>query len=96
MANIGTFTVGKDGYVGTIRTLTISVNARIVANEAKKSDPAPGFQIYSGRDEFEAAWEQRTSGDKPHDYLSVQLDDPRGAVLGRGGHDGWRQSISGS
>ena len=35
MANIGTFTAGKDGYAGTIRTLTISVKARIVANEAR-------------------------------------------------------------
>ena len=75
MANIGTFTAGKDGYAGTIRTLTISVKARIVANEAKKSDAAPDFQVYVGRDEFEAAWKQRTSGDKPRDYLSVQLDD---------------------
>ena len=76
MANIGTFTAGKDGYAGTIQTLTISVKARIVANEAKKIDAAPDFQVYAGRDEFAAAWKQRTSGDKPRDYLSVQLDDP--------------------
>ena len=76
MATIGTFTAGKDGYAGTIRTLTISVKARIVANEAKKSDAPPDFQVYAGRAELGAAWKQRTSGDMPRDYLSVQLDDP--------------------
>ncbi len=28
------------------------------------------------RREIGGAWKQRTSGDKPRDYLSVQLDDP--------------------
>lgn len=37
MATIGSFTAGKDGYVGTIRTLTVNVKARIVANDQKKS-----------------------------------------------------------
>ena len=32
MATIGSFTAGKDGYTGTIRTLTVNVKARIVAN----------------------------------------------------------------
>ncbi len=54
----------------------LSVKARIVANEAKKSDAAPDFRVYAGRAELGAAWKQRTSGDKPRDYLSVQLDDP--------------------
>ena len=76
LATIGTFTAGKDGYAGTIRTLTISVKARIVANEAKKSNAAPDFRVYAGRAELGAAWKQRTSGDKPRNYLSVLLDDP--------------------
>ena len=76
MATIGTFTAGKDVYAGTIRTLTISVKARIVANESKKSDAAPDFRVYAGRAELGAAWKHRTSGDTPRDYLSVQLDDP--------------------
>ena len=68
MATIGTFTAGKDGYAGTIRTLTISVKARIVANEARKSDAAPDFRVYAGRAELGAAWKARTSGDNPRDY----------------------------
>ena len=38
MATIGSFTARKDGYTGTIRTLTVNVKARIVANDQKKSD----------------------------------------------------------
>lgn len=76
MATIGSFTAGKDGYTGTIRTLTVNVKARIVANDQKKSDGAPDFRVYAGNAELGAAWNARTNGDAPRDYLSVQLDDP--------------------
>ena len=76
MATIGSFTAGKDGYVGTIRTLTVNVKAKILANDQKKSEGAPDFRIYAGRAELGAAWRAQTSGDEPRDYLSVQLDDP--------------------
>ena len=76
MATIGSFTAGKDCYVGTIRTLTVNVKASIVANDQKRSEGAPDFRIYAGRAELGAAWRARTGGDEPRDYLSVQLDDP--------------------
>ena len=76
MATIGSFTPDKDGYVGTIRTLTMNVKARIVANDQKKSDGAPDFRIYAGRAELGAAWKSQTNGDDSREYLSVQLDDP--------------------
>ena len=76
MATIGNFTTGKDGYVGTIRTLTINIKTRIVANDKKKSDSAPDFRVYAGQAELEAAWKAKTKGDEPRDYLSVLLDDP--------------------
>ena len=76
MATIGSFTTGKDGYIGTIRTLTVNVKARIVANDAKTSERAPDFRVYAGRAELGAAWKAQTSGDEPRDHLSVQLDDP--------------------
>ena len=76
MATIGSFTPGKDGYVGTIRTLTVNVKAKIVANDNKKSEAAPDFRIYAGRAELGAAWKAQTKGDEPRDYLSVLLDDP--------------------
>ena len=76
MATIGTFTAGKEGYTGTIRTLTINVKVRIVANEDKANEDAPDFRVLAGRAELGAAWKARTSGAEPRDYLSVLLDDP--------------------
>ncbi len=76
MATIGSFTAGKDGYVGTIRTLTINVKARIVANDQKKTDGAPDFRVYAGRAELGAGWKAKSSGEEPREYLSVLLDDP--------------------
>jgi len=76
MATIGSFTAGKDGYIGTIRTLTVNVKAKIVANDNKKSEAAPDFRVYAGRAELGAAWKAQTNGDEPRDYLSVLLDDP--------------------
>lgn len=91
MATIGSFTANDDGYVGTIRTLTINVKAKIVINDNKKSDSAPDFRIFAGQAELGAAWKAQTKGDKPRDYLSVLLDDPsfpklvRAALFEEGG-----------
>ena len=76
MATIGSFTPDKDGYTGTIRTMTINIRARFVANDAKTSDNAPDFRIFAGRAELGAAWKARTKDKTPRDYLSVLLDDP--------------------
>ena len=76
MATIGSFTAISDGYSGTIRTLTVNVKAKIVANDQKKSEGAPDFRVYAGRAELGAAWKAQTNGEEPRDYLSVQLDDP--------------------
>ena len=76
MATIGSFTAGKDGYTGTMRTLTVNVKANIVANDKKTSEGAPDFRVYAGRAELGAAWKAKTNGDEPRDYLSVLLDDP--------------------
>lgn len=76
MATIGSFTAIPDGYTGTIRTLTVNVKAKIVANDQKKSESAPDFRVYAGRAELGAAWKAQTNGDERRDYLSVQLDDP--------------------
>jgi uncharacterized protein (DUF736 family) len=76
MATIGNFTASKDGYVGTIRTLTINAKARIVANDQKKSDGAPDFRVYAGKAELGAGWKAKTSGEESREYLSVLLDDP--------------------
>ncbi len=76
MAAIGSFTAGKDGYVGTIRSLTVNVKAKIVANDQKSGEGAPDVRVYAGRAELGAAWKARNNGEEPCDFLSVQLDDP--------------------
>lgn len=76
MAIIGSFTPEKDGYVGTIRTLSVNVKARFIPNPEKKSEGAPDFRIVAGAAELGAAWKARTKGQTRRDYLSVRLDDP--------------------
>lgn len=74
-ATIGHFTPAKDGYEGTIRTLTMNVKARFVAVDKKPSDKVPDFRICAGKAELGAAWSKKTNGDG-EEYLSVTLDDP--------------------
>jgi uncharacterized protein (DUF736 family) len=77
MAVIGTFTPAKDGgWVGTIRTLTIDAKVRLVPNDDRTSKKAPAFRIFVGNSRIGDAWEERTGGLSPKDYLRVKLDDP--------------------
>ena len=55
MATTGSFTAIPDGYSGTIRTLTVNVKTKIVANDQKKSEGTPDFRVYAGRAELGAA-----------------------------------------
>lgn len=74
MATIGTFTASDNGYVGSIKTLTLNINARFAASE-KDNDKAPDYRIFAGTAEFGAAW-KKTARDSDREYLSVKLDDP--------------------
>jgi uncharacterized protein (DUF736 family) len=77
MAVIGTFTPAKDGgWVGTIRTLTIDAKVRLVPNDDRTSKNAPAFRVFVGNSRIGDAWESRTGGLSPKDYLRVRLDDP--------------------
>lgn len=77
MAIIGTFTPATDGgWVGTIRTLTINTKMRLVPNDDRTSKKAPVFRVFVGNARVGEAWEARTSGLSPKDYLKVRLDDP--------------------
>jgi len=72
---IGTFSAVKDGYAGTIRTLTLNIEVQIVVNDRKESDGAPEYRIMADTSEIGAAWRKTKRGfDKT--YLSVKLDDP--------------------
>ena len=75
MPVIGTFSAVKDGYAGTIRTLSINAKVRIVANDRKSASAAPDFRVFAGQMEIGAAW-RKTAREKEASYLSVRLDDP--------------------
>ncbi|MCA6122123.1 DUF736 domain-containing protein [Bradyrhizobium sp. WSM 1704] len=74
MATIGTFTASEAGYIGSIKTLTLNIKAKLVAAE-KDNDKAPDYRIFAGATEFGAAW-KKTARDSEREYLSVKLDDP--------------------
>lgn len=77
MAVIGTFTPAKDGgWVGTIRTLTIDAKVRLVPNDDRTSKKAPAFRVFVGNSRVGEAWEAKTGGLSPKDYLRIRLDDP--------------------
>ena len=74
MANIGTFTADKDGFTGTLRTLTLNVKVKLIPNE-KESENAPDYRVQAaGGFDIGAAWKKTSQADRP--YLSVSLDDP--------------------
>jgi uncharacterized protein (DUF736 family) len=75
VAVIGRFTPAKDGYVGRIRTLTISARVRIIACDRKTSNAAPDFRVYAGGMDVGAAWID-DAGRHGERRLSVKLDDP--------------------
>jgi uncharacterized protein (DUF736 family) len=75
MPVIGAFSATKDGYAGTIRTLTMTAKVAILANDRKESDSAPDFRIMAGAAEIGAAWRKTKQG-SDQTYLRVKLDDP--------------------
>ena len=75
MPIIGTFSAVKDGYAGTIRTLTLNAKVSIVANDRKDGNGAPDFRIMAGTSEIGAAW-RKTKQNSQETYLRVKLDDP--------------------
>jgi uncharacterized protein (DUF736 family) len=61
MSIIGAFAATTDGYVGTIRTLTIHAKLRIVAVDNKAGEDSPDFRILFGLQEVGAAWKAKMS-----------------------------------
>ncbi len=75
MANIGTFTADKDGFTGTLRTLTLNVKVKLVPNDKGNSENAPDFRVQaSGGYDIGAAWKKVSKAERT--YVSVTLDDP--------------------
>lgn len=74
MANIGTFTAEKDGFTGTLRTLTLNVKVKLVPNDKGDNEKAPDFRLQAAGHDIGAAWKKTSEARR--EYLSVTLDDP--------------------
>jgi uncharacterized protein (DUF736 family) len=74
MATIGTFMKQGDGFVGSVKTLTLNVKARFAPAEAE-NEKGPDYRIFAGTTEFGAAW-KKLARETQREYLSVKLDDP--------------------
>ncbi|MEO0451572.1 MAG: DUF736 domain-containing protein [Pseudomonadota bacterium] len=76
MANIGTFTRTRNGFEGTITTLTLCMSARFVRNKNKRGDRSPDYFIKAGDSDLGVGWDAQSQGDEPKDYIKCVLDDP--------------------
>ena len=56
MANIGTFTTDKDGFTGTLRTLTLNVKVKLVPNDKGDNEKAPDYRVQAAGHDIGAAW----------------------------------------
>ncbi|WP_298193108.1 DUF736 domain-containing protein [Novosphingobium sp.] len=74
MARIGTFKKTSGELKGDIVTLGLQAKGVRFVPDNEASGNAPSHRVYMGDTEVGAAWEKRTSDDRP--YLSVKLDDP--------------------
>ena len=74
MSTIGTFTADKDGFTGTLRTLTINVKAKLVPNDKGDKENAPDFRIQASGYDVGAAWKKTSEAGRT--YVSCTLDDP--------------------
>lgn len=74
---IGAFKSSRQGgWEGRIHTLAIDRKVRLVPNDERLSDAAPAFRLMLGWQSIGEAWEERSKGEKPRDYLRVRFDDP--------------------
>lgn len=77
MSVIGNFTPAKDGgWIGNIRTLMMNAKVRLVPNDNRDNENAPAFRVLIGHARIGDAWDARSKGSNPKDYLRVKLDDP--------------------
>lgn len=74
---IGRFKPGKaGGWEGEIRTLGLQEKVRFVPNDNRAHPNAPAFQIMLGWSAVGRAWEARSRGETPKDFLRVEIDGP--------------------
>lgn len=74
---IGSFKPSQQGgWEGRIHTLTIDRKVRLVPSDDRVSDIAPAFRLMLGWQRIGDAWEERSKGENPRDFLRVRFEDP--------------------
>ena len=73
MAVIGNFTACGNVISGIVRTLIVTMKARLNPIKCTSRD-APDFRILSGMAEVSVGWNANSNDGEP--YISVKLDDP--------------------
>lgn len=77
MVAIGTLTATRDGgWAGPIFIMANFMKIKLVPNDNRAHPKAPAFRIFAGDVELGAAWQQRTNGSEPHEFLRMNLDFP--------------------
>jgi uncharacterized protein (DUF736 family) len=75
--HIGNFTLSKEGgWIGFINTLTIHAKIRLVPNDDRTGEKAPAFRVFLGIFRVGDAWNAKTPGGSPKNYLRIRIDDP--------------------
>jgi uncharacterized protein (DUF736 family) len=74
MTHIGLFKRNKDGYTGTIRTLTLDREIDLKPANPSEASNAPNFRILAGDVEVGAGWKR--TGERAGEYISLLIDDP--------------------
>lgn len=77
MAQIGLFTRTKAGFVGRIRTLTVTQEIILVPAEFSDAEHAPDYRVHltdADGPEVGAGWKR--AGERAGEYIAVALDDP--------------------
>ena len=75
MPVIGAFLPEKDGYAGSITTLTFNAKISLIPNARRQGRNAPDFLVMAGGIEVGAAW-RRSNQSSARAFLRVKLDDP--------------------
>ncbi len=75
MPAIGYVKRTNNGFEGTLNTISIKAEIKIVDNHAKSNDSQPHYLVYANGADIGAAWirESRISG---NDYVALQIAAP--------------------
>jgi uncharacterized protein (DUF736 family) len=76
MTVTGTFKLSRQGgWEGRGRARAIDRQIRLVPNDDRRSEPAPGYIVLLDWFRVGERWEARSRGGTPRGYLRVQLHD---------------------